>query len=556
MRTARFRLKAGATARGAVRTALSFLFIALSCVPYVVPASAAAAQNGGTIAGALVTEQGRPVRRATVKLTGGVPATTRTATSDANGRFVFPGLPQGIYRLSASKPGFIETSYGAKRPGSGVPGTPITLGGDQRVDDIVLRLARGGVISGTVTDEFGDAAYAVPVRAMRLGYAGGGRAAQPAANTVTDDLGGYRLAGLPPGDYMVSANFPPPADSSAAGRGYVPVYFGGTVAPSAAAHVAVGVGRQVPNIDIQLQAMRTSTIAGSVTGPEGVPTGARLQLVDPAMPVANVGVWFRYATRDGRFSFPGLTPGSYVLNAQAPGGAAGGTLTGSITVPVEGESVEVTLPLRRGTTVSGRLDLTTVKGAADVRRLRVTLDPVASASDWETKNYQAAPDADGRFAIGGVPRGLYRVLVSGLPAGVALDTARFGARDAADVHLQVEPGEVIPEGTLTFTDRTGEISGFVKTPAGGPAVDWTVLIFPADETYRVPESRRIQVTQSRQDGHYTVRGLPAGDYRIAVVDVVEPGQQYDPGFLAGVAAGAASATLSAGGRATADLSVR
>jgi len=64
------------------------------------------------------------------------------------------------------------------------------------------------------------------------------------------------------------------------------------------------------------------------------------------------------------------------------------------------------------------------------------------------------------------------------------------------------------------------------------------------------------MTQSRQDGRYTLRGLPAGDYRIAVVDVVEPGQQYDPAFLAGVAAGAASATLSAGGRATADLGVR
>lgn len=536
-----------------MRRILYFLVIVLSCWS---DASPAAVAQGGSIAGALVGADGRPVRRATVKLTGGVPPTTRTATSDATGRFVFAGLPQGIYRLSAAKPGLIETSYGAKRPGAGIPGAPITLAGDQRVDDIVLRLARGGVISGTVTDEFGDAAYAVPVRAMRLGFTGGGRAAQPAASAVTDDLGDYRLAGLPPGDYIVSALPQAPADRAASERGDVPVYFGGTVAPSAATHVAVAIGQQAPNIDIQLQAVKTSTISGSVTGPEGVPTGARLQLVDPAMPVANLGVWFRYATRDGKFSFPGLTPGAYVLNAQAPDGAGGGTLTGSVTVAVEGESAEVTLPLRRGMTITGRLDLTTVKGAADVRRILITLDPVASASDWETKNYQAAPDADGRFAIRGVPRGLYRILVSGLPAGFALDTARFGNRDAADVHLQVEPGNEIPEGTLTFTDRTGEISGLLKTPAGGPAADRTVLLFPAADTYWVPGSRRIEVTQSRADGHYTVRGLPPGDYRIAVVDVVEPGQQYDPAFLAGVAAGAASATLSAGGRATADLSVR
>ena len=183
-----------------MRRILSFVFVAL----LFGADSAAAAQGGGAIAGALVTAEGRPVRRAAVKLTGGQPSTTRTTTSDATGRFVFTGLPQGIYRVSAAKAGFIETAYGAKRPGAGVPGTPIVLAADQRVGDIVLRLTRGGVISGTVTDEFGDAAFTIPVRALRLGYTNGGRVAQPVANTTTDDLGGYRLAGLPPGDYIVS----------------------------------------------------------------------------------------------------------------------------------------------------------------------------------------------------------------------------------------------------------------------------------------------------------------------------------------------------------------
>jgi hypothetical protein len=181
---------------------------------------------------------------------------------------------------------------------------------------------------------------------------------------------------------------------------------------------------------------------------------------------------------------------------------------------------------------------------------------VASASDWETKNFQATPDAEGRFAIRGVPRGIYRVLVSGLPAGWSLDSALFGSREAADLHLQVEPGDSLPEGTLTFTDRTGEISGLLKSPAGGPAVDRTVLVFPAGDIYWVPQSRRIQVTQSRQDGRYVVRGLPSGEYRIASVDFVEPGQQFDPAFLASLAGGAASATLPAGGRVTVDVSVR
>ena len=130
----------------------------------------------------------------------------------------------------------------------------------QQLDTIAMQLPRGGVISGIITDEFGDPALGVPVRAMRLGYANGERLAQPIANATTDDLGGYRLPGLLPGNYIVSAV---PRDSVAAqaamdeslrarqaeiaasGRaapgspsteplrrqatGYVPVYFGSTV---------------------------------------------------------------------------------------------------------------------------------------------------------------------------------------------------------------------------------------------------------------------------------------------------------------------------------------
>ena len=71
-------------------------------------------------------------------------------------------------------------------------------------DTIALRIPRGGVISGNVVDEFGDAAFGVPVRALRLSFMmNGERTANSAGQAVTDDLGGYRLAGLLPGEYVV-----------------------------------------------------------------------------------------------------------------------------------------------------------------------------------------------------------------------------------------------------------------------------------------------------------------------------------------------------------------
>ena len=326
--------------------------------------------NTATIAGTLSSaDLGRPIRRAVVKLVSTQPTRVRTTTTDADGRFRFGALPAGDYTLTAAKAGFLESVLGARRPGAGVAGTSIQLAHGQQLDTIAMRLPRGGVISGIVTDEFGDPALGVPVRAMRLGYANGERLAQPVANATTDDLGGYRLPGLLPGDYIVSAV---PRDSVAAqaamdesmrarqsaiaasgraapqlttegstvspGPGYVAVYFGSTVSPAAATRVAVGVGQQVAAVDIQLQAINTATITGVVVNPDGSPASARLQLVDPSMPIANLGVWFRNATPAGRFSFAGLAPGTYVLNAQAPARGAGGLLSGAVTVPVEAEA--------------------------------------------------------------------------------------------------------------------------------------------------------------------------------------------------------------------------
>lgn len=543
----------------------------------------------GTIAGALRSaDLGGPVRRAAVKLVSAQPAATRTATTDADGRFAFTNLPPGDYTLSASKAGFLESVFGARRPGAGVAGTPIRLAAGERRDDIAMRLPRGGVISGIVTDEFGDAALGVPVRAMRLGYANGQRVAQPIANAATDDLGAYRLAGLPPGEYIVSAvprdsvaarasmaeslrarsaaiaaagRTPPPSVRSDEGahddRGYVPVYFSGTASPSAATRVTLGVSQQVAGVDIQLQALKTATIAGTIANPDGTPGSANVQLIDAAMPIANLGVWFRNATPGGKFSFAGLAPGAYVLSAQAPSrGAAGGSLTGSLTVTVDAEPVEVALTLSRGVSVSGAIRLDPLKGAGDLRRIRVRLAPIATASDWEMAPYEDMPDAQGRFTFRGVAPGRYRVTVIGLPSGWTLESAVFGNLDAADVHLSVAAGDDVDGGVLRVTARTGEIAGALSTADGAPASDRTVILFPADRAHWMPQSRRIHVVQPAQDGRYSVRELPAGEYRVAAVDGVEAGEQFDPGFLARIAPDAQSVNVAAGALATADIRVR
>ena len=108
----------------------------------------------------------------------------------------------GATPLSVSKTGHVGVTYGQTRPGR--PGTPIQLTDGQKFA-ANLQLPRGSVITGTVVDEYGEANAGTQVRVMRYVMQGGRRTLQQAGNGSTDDRGIYRVFGLQPGDYIVSA---------------------------------------------------------------------------------------------------------------------------------------------------------------------------------------------------------------------------------------------------------------------------------------------------------------------------------------------------------------
>ena len=144
-----------------------------------------------------------------VTVANGDASLTRTTYTNEAGRFSLTGLPAGRYTLAASKPPFLRTSYGAKR--YDLPGTPITLKDGSQMTDIVLRLTPGGVLSGRITDENGEPAFGVSVRVLQMRMQFGERTFVPPSSTgstsdTTDDRGVFRVFGLPPGEYAVSAS--------------------------------------------------------------------------------------------------------------------------------------------------------------------------------------------------------------------------------------------------------------------------------------------------------------------------------------------------------------
>lgn len=525
--------------------------------PGSAPAPPAVFVGSGGISGVVRDEAGARLRRATVSVSGA--GVTRSTVTDDDGRFSFVELPEGRFTLTASKPAYPATSYGARRPNR--PGPGIVLGAGQQVNDLTMVLARGGVLSGVVFDERGQPMPAVPVMAweVRSSLAGERTLEFPATGGVSvmsDDRGAYRIYGLPPGEYTVGTSWSfrgsatrvptdaeiraafAPTQSTASSQStapaasrqevrtfsYTPVFMPTAVDPLAAATVTLGVGEERSDLNLHMQLVAMSKIEGEVVDETGRLPGVTFQLSrNSAVQALNVTSMYP-GLRDGTFSSDSLTPGTYALLARGSARDGSGALWAREDVTVTGSDTRrVTLRLKPALTLTGQFIAQGSSGAPppDLSSGRLTLLPlVAPFQSVGTATVQSS----GALTVIGVMPGRYRLgaAVSG-PTGQQwmLQSIVAGERDVTDLPFEVPDGSVPPL-TVTFTDRVSELSGTLTDATGRPAPGYFVIVASATREYWLPGSRRIVSGLPDVNGRFVFRALPPGDYRVAVTtDLVQ-----------------------------------
>jgi hypothetical protein len=204
-----------------------------------------------------------------------------------------------------------------------------------------------------------------------------------------------------------------------------------------------------------------------------------------------------------------------------------------------------------------RFESTTLKPPVDLRSIRVTAAPadVRGSAAFAPGGVSVGPD--GRFAIAGVIPGRYRVTASfpgsGRPGGWLLKSVVASGQDSLDTPFTLPPNQHVLDATITFTDRLAQISGTLRNAAGGASAESTVVVFSADQILWAPQSRRIQAVRPGADGAYLISNLPAGNYLLAAVDDVEPGEWFDPAFLQRLAPSAIRLAIADGEQKTQDI---
>jgi hypothetical protein len=520
------------------------------------------------IRGRVTSDTGTPVRRAQVRANiSGMPG-GRVASTDADGRFELRDLAAGQWTLSAAKSGYVTQRLGQRRPFETV--SPIQLSDGQRVDGANFALLRGGVISGRVQDDAGDPVANVQVRVQRSQmFEGRRRLVNVGVEDQTDDTGAFRLYGLAPGGYYVSAtlraNF---FDASDDASGFAPTYYPGTGNVAEAQRVSVGAGDEM-SVAFSLLPVRLVRISGTVVGATADAVGGAVMLGNSGDgaegPMATMAGPIQ---PDGSFVITNVPPGSYVLNARsgrravvadAGRGGRGGVVrngadaeTGSLPLVVGDSDVSgVTITLTRGASISGTI-VTEGNAPITLSNLRVAGRQIRSTFGQGGNN--SAVTAAGAFQLSSLS-GTVALRVDNLPSQWVVKSIVVGSADVTDGALELRGTEQLTNARIVLTDRVSEVNG-TATLRNKEAASYSVVVFAEDPALWTFPTRYLRTARPDAQGRFMLRGLPGGTtYLVAAIDYLEDGEWQDPDFLERLREDASRLTLREGETKTIELEV-
>jgi len=487
-------------------------------------------------------DTGKPLRRALVRATptDNPQPQPRSVSTDAEGHWELKSLPAGSYRIRVEKGGYVAIFYGQQRPFA--QGKVVDVSDGQTVEKLDVALPRAGVITGVIFDEFGEPMTGARVSAMRYGYMNGQKRLMPlGTSAVTDDIGQYRLHGLTPGEYVISASTQTAIILGASDdrMGYAPTFYPGTAVSTDAQRVRVSEAQEVQQITFNMVATRVATISGTAVNASGKPINRGFISVSSFSESGGPMGFGTQLKPDGSFQFTNVAAGEYRIAVQyspsaddnvmiGPGSFAG-TEYASVAVTVAGRDVTVvSLVTATGGSARGRI---TFEGgmppSVSPAPLMVSAPPTtAQLTPMMMGGGSARVRDDWTFEVSGLfDRRRFRI--ASAPPGWYLKSVSYEGADVIDSGIDFTQGAKVGNVDLVLTQHMPTISGSVLDARDKPASEYVVVAFAADSSKWGYQTRFVRTARPNQEGRFSLSGLPPEEYFVVALDYIEAGEETD-----------------------------
>jgi hypothetical protein len=285
------------------------------------------------------------------------------AETKLDGSFSIKQVPPGTYYIVAELSGYLSPLSDVAFDETDSPTLEakrlmreklpqVTVTGDEEAE-VELTLKRGAAISGRVLYDDGSPVVAASISLMRKDKRGHWESVPRVAfggsqinRLSTDDLGRYRLSGLPTSEYLVSADLSIVTMSATGfllGRDVlirpatpssVSFYLGDTVRRGAGKGLLVPSGEEVSGVDITVPLSKLHSVSGIVVSErDGHPlTMGSVLLIDPSDGSKINQVWLDATT--GSFRMELVPEGVYILKVSSAADAI--VESGSLPAPQQG----------------------------------------------------------------------------------------------------------------------------------------------------------------------------------------------------------------------------